>query len=335
MLVHVNACTCHAALPGGTEVAGDDAVHRSINIGVVEHDDGRLAAEFERHDSKVLCGVAHHVARRIESTSECDARHQRVAGEDAPARVALTRDHVHHTRRKAHLVCDTRQLQQCRRAMLAGLQHDGVPGCERRPHLHRRQKELVVPGHNTRDHADGLAHREHEHVVLVDGKRGAFEFVGRTREVVVVLGDVADHAARLAVQLAGVEGLDRADLVGLLRQSVAEPAKHRAALCCGHASPRSFGHCPVCGVHRAVDIVGRGGREGGPHLARGRIDAFENATIRCVDPRAIDVHPQCGQGHGVLSLSRSRSMSDRNDWIRPATVWGHSSGVRWRAPSIT
>jgi len=35
----------HAALPGGAKIIGDDTVHRALEIGVIKHQDRRLAVQ--------------------------------------------------------------------------------------------------------------------------------------------------------------------------------------------------------------------------------------------------------------------------------------------------
>jgi hypothetical protein len=47
--LHQESRTGDTGLPGGGENPGDHTLHRVVQVGVVEDDVGRLAAEFQRH----------------------------------------------------------------------------------------------------------------------------------------------------------------------------------------------------------------------------------------------------------------------------------------------
>ncbi len=47
--LHIEAVGAHAGLAGITILGGDGAFHRLVEVGIVEHDEGRIAAQFERN----------------------------------------------------------------------------------------------------------------------------------------------------------------------------------------------------------------------------------------------------------------------------------------------
>ena len=81
----------HAGLPGGREHAGDDAVGGGLEVGVGEHDLGRLAAELERDAREVARRALGDVDAGLRRAGEGDLVDARVAHERAPDRRARCR----------------------------------------------------------------------------------------------------------------------------------------------------------------------------------------------------------------------------------------------------
>jgi ParB family chromosome partitioning protein len=212
-------------------------------------------------------------------------RRQRLA-----AGIAEAGDDADHARRNAGPLDQLCELQQRGRTVFRRLDHDRIAGSERRPQLQRRKEQLGIPRHDGGDHADRLAHGHHEHVRLVDRQGGALDLVGQAGVVVIELGDVFDLAASLPQQLAGIDGLDLGHGVGVFGDQITEPPDQLAALSRGQLRPRPLSHGAVGSAHGPVDILGSGGREGGPDFAGRGIDALEPRAIAGVDQRAIDQH---------------------------------------------
>ena len=139
-----------AVLPG-VEVAGDgDGLGGGLEVGVVEDDDRRLAAEFQVHPL--------HVAAPPPRRPPCPARTEPVIDDhlrDAvldqrPAGVPVAADDVEHARRE-ELGGQLGQPQRRHRRGVARLEDDGVAGRDRRGDLPDRHHHRVVP---RRDLAD-------------------------------------------------------------------------------------------------------------------------------------------------------------------------------------
>jgi hypothetical protein len=47
-VLHIEAVGAHAGLAGVAVLADHRAFHRRVEVGVVEHDEGRVAAQFQR-----------------------------------------------------------------------------------------------------------------------------------------------------------------------------------------------------------------------------------------------------------------------------------------------
>jgi hypothetical protein len=259
---------------------------------------------------EVVGRVADDMTRRLWSAREGDARHQRMGRQRLAAGIAEASDDADHAGRNARLFDQLREFEQRGRAMLRRLDHHGVAGGERGSQLQRREEQLGVPGDDGGDHADRLAHGHHQHVRLVDRQGGALDLVGQAGEVVIELGDVFDLAAGLPQQLAGIDGFDFRHAIGVLGDEVAQPMDQLAPLGGSELSPRPVGHRAMGGAHGAVDVAGIGGREAGPDLAGGRIDAVEPRAVAGFDQRAIDQHAVgFGITHGVTAGGRIFGMA--------------------------
>ena len=135
------------------------------------------------------------------------------------------------------------------------LEHDRVPGRERRPDLPDRHPHRVVPGADLADDADRLAPDEARvrAGVLVGGLALEVPDAGR-EEAQVVRGE---REVRLAPELVGRPGLERlepGELVGVAVEEVAEAVHDRDAL--GHAPSGASGRPErgAGGGDRAIDV---------------------------------------------------------------------------------
>ena len=111
------------------------------------------------------------MCRADRAAGEADALHQRMRGQHATARFAMAGHDVDDARREARLLDQLGEFEHGSRGMFGGLQHHGVAGRERRADLHRDEEELRIPRHDGGNDAQRLAHRQGEHVRLVDGQR--------------------------------------------------------------------------------------------------------------------------------------------------------------------
>jgi hypothetical protein len=90
--------------------------------------------------------------------------------------------------------------------------------------------------------------------------------------------------------VAGVDGLDPAELLGPFGEQVGELAQGAPAFGRGRPRPRPLGEGAVRGPDRALDVrLGRRG-DARPRHARRRVDARERAPIGGVDPLPVDEH---------------------------------------------
>ena len=119
----------------GVEVAGDgDALRRSGDVGVVEHDDRCLATELEVQRFRRLRGGRGHLLAGAHRAGDADHR-RRVVRDHRPAGVAITADHVEHAGRE-ELGGDLGEQRGAGRRRVAGLQHDALPAASAGANFH-------------------------------------------------------------------------------------------------------------------------------------------------------------------------------------------------------
>jgi ParB family chromosome partitioning protein len=161
-----------AVLAGVAVSGGPHARRHRVDVGVVEHHDRRLAAEFEVQPFERRCrgrrdgpagahrsGDRHHVDARMPGERCTEPA---VAGDD--------REHSGRQRRGG----EVGQAQGAQRGEFRRLEDDRAAGRDRRTELPHGHHQRVVPRRDRRDHTDRLApdHRRGPGDVLPGGRRG-------------------------------------------------------------------------------------------------------------------------------------------------------------------
>ena len=97
---------------------------------------GLLPPSSRRHLLQVARGGLHDQLAYLGGAGEGNLVDIRVGGQRRPGGLAEAGDHVHHAVRHAGLGDEPGQPQRGQRSLLGGLEHDGVPGGQRRPSFH-------------------------------------------------------------------------------------------------------------------------------------------------------------------------------------------------------
>ena len=248
-----------------------DALDRALEIAVGKENVRGLAAEFERGGNETVGRGLRDVDAHFGRAREGELVKARVLEHRVARGAARTRDDVHDPGGNV-AGDDFGEMQKGERGGRGWLDHDRVPGGERRSELPRAHEEREVPRNDLTHDADRLVQDE-THRVVVDAHGAPFFGAEASREVAEVV-DRERHVdeRRLADGLAVVHRFDLREEVGLLLEIVGDAQKNGGAL--GGRSLRPAFKGGAGGLHRAVHVGGRGRGHAGEHFARGGIARF-------------------------------------------------------------
>ena len=154
--LHEYAGAVGADLALGVEVAHHRGGHRLLDIGVVENQQRRLAAELHRHPlERCRCGL-HHFFAGGNRPGQRHLGHVGVCGEQG-AGVATPLQHVENARWNPGLQVNFGQLERGHRCQLGGLEDHRVARRQRRRRFPAGDLQRVVPGPYSYAHAQRLA----------------------------------------------------------------------------------------------------------------------------------------------------------------------------------
>ena len=291
------------AVLAGVEVAGDgDALDRRLDVGVVEDDDRRLAAELEVHALEVRRGAGRDLGAGADRPGDGDEARGAVLDEEATG-VAVTRDDVERAGRE-ELGGDLGQPQGALGRGVARLEDDGVAGRERGADLPHGHEQRVVPRRHLADDPDRLAPDPRGVAREVLARGLALEDAGRAGEepeLVDHRGDLLARGERL--DLPGVLGLEGDELLGVGLDRVGELQQRLLPVARRGAAPVALERLLGGGVG-GVDVVGSAdrcrrddGSGGGVHDIGRRIRAgVDVLAVDEVAKRARTAHGGCSQG---------------------------------------
>src|SRR5215218_2943823 len=162
-----------AALPAGPERGPQDSLRREVEVGVAEHDDGVLAAELQAQALQPAAGTGRDRLARRRAAGERDHRHVRAVDDRVAHLTTGAGDEVDDTRREPRLVHQLDEEGRAQRRVRARLEHDGVPGHERRHHLPARDRDREVPWRDDPRDSERLPDRHRPLVRELRGNRVA------------------------------------------------------------------------------------------------------------------------------------------------------------------
>ncbi len=257
-------------------------------VGVGEHDVGRLASELQRHTLEGVGAVLHDQLADLERTGEPDLVDLGTHDEWMPGGLAEAGDDVEHPGRQTCFLEDLRDLQSGQRRLLGRLQDRGAPRGECRSDLLDRHQHRVVPRRDHRRDPDRLlddeAHRSRPDRwdVSVD--------LGRPAAVVLEHeGDLIDVVLGLGQRLARVARFHLHEPVVFPPSDLGGAHQDAGPLALRHRRPRTGIERGAGGIDRRVHIGGLGIGSGRQNLAGRRLEDVEATTVAGVDPLPVDV----------------------------------------------
>ena len=281
------------ALPGEAHRA-DDPLDRPVLVRVREHDRRALAAELQRYRHDAPGRLLHDELADLGGARERELAHAGMGAERGAAVLAVAGQDVEHRGRQM-LLADSGEHEHPERCVLRRLQHERVPGAQRRSDLERRQQHRRIPRDDRPHHADGLAPRIAQQV-LAERQGLALELAREAAEVAEDVRRQSRLPARLGAQrIAGLGGDDAGELLGPRLDRIGDAEQHPAAVARRHVPPAR--ERPGRGLHRAIDVLGAGARHVGEDApVRGILDG-DGLTRGAVDEVAAKQH-SVGAGNG-------------------------------------
>ena len=195
-LVHEHPGRQRASLAAEHRDGQERAVRAGgVEVGVVEDDVGRLAAELKAGGLHRVGAAVQDLPGGVRAAGERHLLHQRVTDERR-AGLGRARQDVHHAGREARLLDQVGEQLAGERGQLRRLDHDRVTRRQRRGDLHRQRDKRAVPGDDDADHAVGLGEGVADLAVLgVEGVQVAVDLVGPARVVPRPFGRLRHEAA--------------------------------------------------------------------------------------------------------------------------------------------
>ena len=276
------AGTAHLALVEVDPV--DDPFDRLVERRVLEHDVGRLAAEFQGQ-----CLVRSGHARRdlAADLGRAGERHLvdvRVTNQGHPD-FAGPRDDVDDSRRQVRLAADIGEEEGRQRRRGSRLQNDRVPSRERRRDLPGQHEEREVPGDDLAGHTQGPGDATRKRVLeLVRPARVVPEVGGGERHVDV---------AALLDRLAGIHRFEDGELAAALLEDPRDSVEVLGALLARQSTPASS-EGTARGPHGSVHVrcgAARdlGQRQLGRGVHGGEIRAIGGGHLTAPDEQPVAV----------------------------------------------
>ncbi len=261
----------------------------AVEIGILEHDVRRLAAELERDPLQALRrGLVDLRAGRVR-TGEGDLGDAGMADQLGADLRPEAGDHVEDAVGNAGFLRQRGEFQRAGRGEFRRLDDDGATGGERGGAFPGDEQQRRIPGGQRRDDADRLMRGVGKGLRLVDRHQAAFELVDEPAEIPPPLRMIAQLPQHLGHQLAVVAHLDLGETLRVRGDEIAELAHDLAPRGRRHLRPWAAPHRLIGGLHGLVGIGLRGARNFGPRLAAIGIDGLEPLAIGGIDILAVDV----------------------------------------------
>ena len=283
LVLHVEPVGADAGLTHVAEFREHRALDRGVDVGVVEDDERRVAAELEPDLLHRRGGLPHQQFADFRRAGEADETHGGVLAQDLADRRGVARYDVEHARRQPRPQGQRAERQSGERGFRRRLDDGGAADGERRRDLagdHRRRK---IPRRDRGDDADRLAKGDEAGIGAMRGQHLAVNAFGFLGVEFNERGRVVDLAARFGERLALLAGHDHRDRLAFGDDEIEPPTQDRGALLGGLARP---------GAERAL------GRLDGPRRLRGAEagDARQQGARRRIvngidavaDPHAVD-----------------------------------------------
>ena len=255
--LHIHAVGAHAGLTRVAVLAGQGSLHGHIQVGIVEHDQGGVAAQLQRQLLDGRRALLHQDAAHLGGAGEGQVAHRVTGAQDLAhldRALGIGREDVEHARWHAGALGQFGDGQCRQGGGLSRFDDDRATGRQGRGDLARDHGHRKVPGRDGRAHPNGLAQHQQTFGRVGAGDGFAIDAARFLGKPLHEAGTVEHFASGLGQGLALLGGHDARQIVGVLLQQL-EPLHQdgRAGLGRQGAPGRPGG---VGGGNRRLGLLG-------------------------------------------------------------------------------
>jgi hypothetical protein len=303
---------------------------RLVEIGIVEHDERRVAAQFHRHFLNSISALPDQLLAHLGGAGEGHLAHHRALHHRARDLAGRAGDDVDDALGEAHLFGQRRpgQARIGRRRRRFG--HHRAAHGQRRADLARQHRGREIPRRDHAHHTNRMMGHEDAaavHPCRHDLALGAARFFGEPADILRADGDLAHGFGQ---RLAHLDGQQFGQVLLVVHQGIVQLPQQADTAHQVHRGKAGEGG--LGGGNGAFGFRVARVRDGADHLARGRVcDVDRLATVGC-NPVSGDkirlFHPMLPVCHGPLPFLRRAGHPFR----RFAFAMGHCK-ARLRFPA--
>ncbi|MNQ19370.1 hypothetical protein D3C85_324330 [compost metagenome] len=292
-LLHQDAIGADAGLPGVAELALHDPGHRLFQVGVVEHDKGRIAAQLEAEALDLIGALAHQQAAHSGRACEGNLAHRWVAGQLFADPHRHAGDHVEHPGRNADPLGQHRQRQRRQRRQVRGFDDHRAASRQGRRALAGDHRVGEVPRGDGGADPDRLF--QGQQAAVTAGRRNglAVNPPGLLGEPFDEAGAVADFTLGFMQRLALLAGHDQRQIVEVIEHGLIPTLQQHGTFCRRTRTPGRPG--ALCGFDGAAGFAALQSRHPRQAFAVGRVDDIHSGCVIGSDPLPVDVSEFCQQ----------------------------------------
>jgi ParB family chromosome partitioning protein len=287
LVVHEQAVRADAGLPAVAVLGCHRALDRGIQVGIVEDDERRIAAQLQRNLLHRRRRLLHQQAPDLGRARKGDLAYRGIGAELAADRRRIAGEDVEHALGKAGALGELGEREGRQRRLLGRLEHHGASGRKRGRHLARDHRVGEVPRRNRRAHAYRLLHDDDAPVRPRRRDGVAVDALGLLGEPLDVGGADLDFAFRFRERLALLGSEQQREVVLIRNNQLGPLAQNRRAFLAGLRAPggqRALGRFDGAPRFRGAEV-----RHAAELLARGRVVHGKGLLRIGADPGAIEV----------------------------------------------
>ncbi len=302
-VLHVDTVDAHTGLPGVAVLGLHGALHRLVQVGIVEHQEGRVAAQLQRNLLDAWRALLHQLGADFGGPSESDLAHDGVSGQLVADIARRAGHHAEHAFGDAGALGQLGQRQGGERRLAGGLDHHGAAGRQRRTGLAGDHRRREIPRRDRGGDADRLLDDDDALVLLVPRNGIAVDALGFLGEPLDEGRGVGDLTARLGQRLALLQGHQPGQVFLVLHDQLEPAAQRLRTLLGGQVAPGR--QRPLGRLDGTASLGGTHLRHRAEDFTTGRVVHLERLPAVGIEPGAIDIGLLAEQGrifqlHGAL-----------------------------------